>query len=150
MIDPVFLSTIIGDFSGITLEVCCEFDAIQGVMTQTSPGIALQVIIINLRDNPDIQAEIRCTITSEKLRVTCGPHSTTVGFTAHESEQLSYVLMKTREWLWNFFVDPEGVDKSEIPPPLVSPSKGFMWDVDDLLQKELISSLDHGHPVTLN
>ena len=150
MIDPVFLSTIIGDFSGVTLEVCCEFDANQGVMTQQVHGIVLLAIIIDPRDDSKARAEIRCTVMPEKIRVTCGPHSITVGFTAHEAEPLSDFLMQVRRWLWDYFSDPDGMDAAEIPPPLVNANVGYMWPIDDLLQQELISNLDHGQPVVLN
>jgi hypothetical protein len=150
MIDPVFLSTIIGDFSGITLEVCCEFDANQSVMTQHSSGIVLLVIIVNLREDSKIRAEIRCTILPDKLQVTCGPHSITVGFTAYEAEPLSDFLMQAREWMHDFFSYPEGMDKTEIPPPLVRSNKGFMWSIEEFLQHELMSRSHKDQPATLN
>jgi hypothetical protein len=150
MINPIFLSTIIGDFSGLTMEVCCEFGTDQGVMTQNIPGIVLMAIIISQRNDSKARAEIRCTIMPEKLRVTCGPHSITVGFTAHEAESLSDFLMQARGWLWDYFSDPEGMNETEIPPPLVNPNVNFMWPIDDLLQQELTSSLGHGQPATLN
>ncbi len=151
MINPVFLSTIIGDFSGITLDVCCQFDAVQGVMTQQAPGIVLLAIIVSPRTDSKPRAEIRCTITPEKLRVACGPHSMTVGFTAHEAESLSDFLPQAKEWLWDFFSDPEGMDKAEMPPPLVRPTTGFMWPVDDFLQDLISQSSQQGRsPVTLN
>lgn len=148
MINPVFLSTIIGDFSGITLDVCCEFDAVQCVMTQHAYGIVLLAIVVNPREDFEPRAEIRCTITPEKLRVACGPHSMTIGFTAHEAASLSDFLPQAKEWLWDFFADPEGMDKAEMPPPLVSPTTGFMWSVDDLLQDLTSKSPQQGRSST--
>ncbi|MBF0453668.1 MAG: hypothetical protein HQL72_02485 [Magnetococcales bacterium] len=123
-----FMNTMLRQFTSLVLEICQDNNA--GAAWAELSREDISQLMVELSLTKEVRAQIRCTATAEWFQVECGPVKSRVPYTRNGAETIDRPLDEIREWILDYFDDPESVDQNHLPDPMMKSGPGLLWPVE--------------------